>query len=92
MTKYTDSAREALEGIVQDGMTVAVGGFGLSGNPFGLIDALRDTGARDLVIVSNNMGIDGQGLGILLESRQVGKVIASYSGPSGRRCRRWPCG
>jgi len=80
MTKYTASAREALEGVVRDGMTVAVGGFGLSGNPFGLIDALRDTGVRDLVIVSNNMGIDGQGLGILLESRQVRKVIASYVG------------
>jgi 3-oxoacid CoA-transferase subunit A len=80
MTKYTASAREALEGVVRDGMTVAVGGFGLSGNPFGLIDALRDTGARDLVIVSNNMGVDGQGLGILLESRQVRKVIASYVG------------
>jgi 3-oxoacid CoA-transferase subunit A len=61
-------------------MTVAVGGFGLSGNPFGLIDALRDTGARDLTIVSNNMGTDGFGLGLLLESKQVRKVIASYVG------------
>jgi 3-oxoacid CoA-transferase subunit A len=80
MAKYQSSAREALGNIVRDGMTVAVGGFGLSGNPFGLIDALRDTGARELVIVSNNMGVDGQGLGILLESRQVRKVIASYVG------------
>ncbi len=80
MTKLQPSALDALRDVVQDGMTVAVGGFGLSGNPFGLIDALRDTGARDLTIVSNNMGTDGFGLGLLLESKQVRKVIASYVG------------
>ena len=80
MTKLRSSAYEALHDVVEDGMTIAVGGFGLSGNPFGLIDALRDTGARDLTIVSNNMGTDGFGLGILLESKQVRKVIASYVG------------
>src|ERR1700728_1699251 len=80
MTKLRASAREALQDVVKDGMTIAVGGFGLSGNPFGLIDALRDTGARDLTIVSNNMGTDGLGLGILLESKQVRRVIASYVG------------
>ena len=80
MTKLRSSAADALRDVVTDGMTIAVGGFGLSGNPFGLIDALRDTRARDLVIVSNNMGTDGMGLGILLESRQVRKVIASYVG------------
>jgi len=80
MTKLRASAYEALQGVVEDGMTIAVGGFGLSGNPFGLIDALRDTGARDLTIVSNNMGTDGFGLGILLESKQVRRVIASYVG------------
>jgi 3-oxoacid CoA-transferase subunit A len=80
MTKSQPSARAALLDVVRDGMTIAVGGFGLSGNPFGLIDTLRDTGAKDLVIVSNNMGTDGLGLGILLENRQVRKVIASYVG------------
>jgi 3-oxoacid CoA-transferase subunit A len=80
MGKIRGSAREALAGVIQDGITVAVGGFGLSGNPFGLIDALRDSGTRDLVIVSNNMGTDGQGLSVLLESGQVRKVIASYLG------------
>jgi 3-oxoacid CoA-transferase subunit A len=80
MTKTRAHAREALIDVVHDGMTIAVGGFGLSGNPFGLIDALRDTGARDLVIVSNNMGTDGKGLGVLLQTGQVRKVIASYVG------------
>jgi 3-oxoacid CoA-transferase subunit A len=80
MSKVQASAAEALNGILADGMTIAVGGFGLSGNPFGLIDALRDSGAKDLTIVSNNMGIDGVGLGVLLDNRQVRKVIASYIG------------
>jgi 3-oxoacid CoA-transferase subunit A len=80
MTKIQSYARAGLHDVVRDGMTVAVGGFGLSGNPFGLIDALHSTGAKDLVIVSNNMGTDGLGLGLLLENRQVRKVIASYVG------------
>jgi 3-oxoacid CoA-transferase subunit A len=80
MSKIRASASAAVRDVVRDGMTIAVGGFGLSGNPFALIDALRDSGARDLVIVSNNMGTDGLGLGILLENRQVRKVIASYVG------------
>ncbi|RFA10825.1 succinyl-CoA--3-ketoacid-CoA transferase [Subtercola boreus] len=80
MSRLFTSAREALAETVTDGATIAVGGFGLSGNPTDLIEALRDTGARNLTIVSNNMGIDGQGLGILLENRQVAKVIASYVG------------
>lgn len=71
---------ELVGDLVQDGMTVAVGGFGLSGNPFDLIDALRETGRRHLTIVSNNMGVDGQGLGVLLENHQVDKVISSYVG------------
>lgn len=61
-------------------MTIAVGGFGLSGIPTDLIDAVRDSGVRNLTIVSNNMGVDGLGLGVLIESGQVGKVIASYVG------------
>jgi 3-oxoacid CoA-transferase subunit A len=79
-SKLRQSATEALADIVHDGMTVAVGGFGLSGNPTSLIHALRDTGARDLTIVSNNMGVDGKGLGLLIENRQVRKVLASYVG------------
>jgi 3-oxoacid CoA-transferase subunit A len=70
----------ALEHVLADGITIAVGGFGLCGVPVGLIEAVRDSGARDLVIVSNNMGTDGKGLGVLLESRQVRKVVASYVG------------
>ncbi|WP_138945816.1 CoA transferase subunit A [Plantibacter sp. M259] len=80
MTKHWSSAAEALHEVVRDGATIAVGGFGLSGNPTDLIEALRDTGATDLTIVSNNMGVDGKGLGILLENRQVRKVVASYVG------------
>lgn len=63
-----------------DGATIAVGGFGLSGIPMDLIEAVRETGAKNLTIVSNNMGIDGKGLGILIESGQVERVIASYVG------------
>jgi 3-oxoacid CoA-transferase subunit A len=80
MTIMFSSAAEALAESVRDGQTIAVGGFGLSGNPSDLIEAVRDSGARDLVIVSNNMGVDGKGLGILLENRQVRKVVASYVG------------
>ncbi|WP_237463561.1 CoA transferase subunit A [Leucobacter aridicollis] len=61
-------------------MTIAVGGFGLSGIPHNLIVALRDTGVKDLTIVSNNMGVDGKGLGLLLENQQVSKVLGSYVG------------
>lgn len=78
--KLVASAAAALEGVVRDGMTVAVGGFGLSGNPTNLIKALRETGVRDLTVVSNNMGVDGKGLGILLDNGQVRKVLASYVG------------
>lgn len=80
MTKVRPTAADAIADIVSDGMTIAVGGFGLCGNPFDLIEALRDTGARDLTIVSNNMGVDGEGLGLLLENNQVRRVIASYVG------------
>ncbi|BBH68496.1 succinyl-CoA--3-ketoacid-CoA transferase [Actinoplanes sp. OR16] len=80
MSKLVDSAAAAVAAVARDGMTVAVGGFGLSGNPTSLITALRDTGVRDLTIVSNNMGVDGKGLGLLLENKQVSKVLASYVG------------
>ena len=80
MKKLQASAAGALEGALQDGMTLAVGGFGLSGIPADLIEAVRDSGVRDLTVVSNNMGVDGKGLGILIEAGQVRKVIASYVG------------
>lgn len=80
MSKLWSSGHEALSGLLFDGATIAVGGFGLSGNPTDLIEAVRDSGARDLTIVSNNMGVDGKGLGILLENQQVKKVLASYVG------------
>lgn len=80
MNKLYRDARTALEGIVRDGMLLAIGGFGLCGIPEALIAALRDTGARNLTIASNNAGVDRWGLGILLESRQVRKMISSYVG------------
>ncbi|MET0782791.1 MAG: CoA transferase subunit A [Leifsonia flava] len=80
MTKLATDTAALISGLVTDGMTIAVGGFGLSGVPFDLIDALRDSGAKDLVIVSNNMGVDGRGLGVLLENNQVAKVVGSYVG------------
>ncbi|NKQ51387.1 CoA transferase subunit A [Amycolatopsis sp. K13G38] len=80
MSTMYGSAADALSDVLKDGITIAVGGFGLSGNPNDLIEAVRDSGVRDLTIVSNNMGVDGKGLGLLLENRQVRKVIASYVG------------
>jgi 3-oxoacid CoA-transferase subunit A len=74
------SAGAVIARLVRDGMTIAVGGFGLCGVPYSLIEAVRDSGVRDLTIVSNNMGVDGKGLGLLLENQQVTKVVASYVG------------
>ena len=80
MNKIYSSAESALQGLVEDGMTLAVGGFGLCGIPEALIGALRDTGKRDLTVISNNAGVDGFGLGQLLETRQIRKMISSYVG------------
>lgn len=80
MNKIYPSAAAALEGIVHDGQLLAVGGFGLCGIPEALIDALRDTGAKNLTVISNNAGVDGFGLGKLLETRQIKKMISSYVG------------
>lgn len=80
MSKLHPGAAESLQGLLNDGMTLAVGGFGLSGNPTDLIEAVRDSGVKDLTVVSNNMGIDGHGLGLLIEAGQVRKVVASYVG------------
>ncbi len=80
MKKIYPSAAAALAGIVRDGQLLAVGGFGLCGIPEALIDALRDTGVKNLTVVSNNAGVDGFGLGKLLETRQIRKMISSYVG------------
>jgi 3-oxoacid CoA-transferase subunit A len=80
MPKLRESAADALRDVLRDGMTLAVGGFGLSGVPVDLINAVRDSGAKELTIVSNNMGVDGKGLGVLIEAGQVAKVVASYVG------------
>ncbi len=78
--KVYPSAHAALAGVVKDGQTLAVGGFGLCGIPEALIAAVRDTGAKGLTAISNNAGVDDFGLGILLKTRQVKKMIASYVG------------
>ena len=78
--KVYPNAKAALEGLVSDGMTVMAGGFGLCGIPEKLIDALRNTGVKNLTCVSNNAGDDGFGLGLLLETRQIRKMISSYVG------------
>ncbi|MEY3293313.1 MAG: CoA transferase subunit A [Brevundimonas sp.] len=80
MRKIFPDAKAALEGLTFDGMTVMSGGFGLCGIPEHLIAALRDSGARDLTVISNNAGVDGFGLGQLLETRQIAKMISSYVG------------
>jgi 3-oxoacid CoA-transferase subunit A len=80
MKKVYPDAKSALAGILKDGMMVMAGGFGLCGMPETLIKALRDSGVKDLTCVSNNAGIDGAGLGLLLETRQIKKMIASYVG------------
>ena len=80
MKKVFPDAASALAGVVQDGQTIAVGGFGLCGIPEALIAALRDSGVQNLTAISNNAGVDGFGLGQLLTTRQIKKMIASYVG------------
>ncbi|MEO6801850.1 MAG: CoA transferase subunit A [Granulicella sp.] len=80
MNKLWPDATAALDGIVRDGMLLAIGGFGLCGIPEALIAALRDTRVKHLTVASNNAGIDHWGLGILLETRQISKMISSYVG------------
>jgi 3-oxoacid CoA-transferase subunit A len=80
VNKIYPSAAAALQGVVRDSQLLAVGGFGLCGIPEALIDALRDSGVKDLTVISNNAGVDGFGLGKLLETRQIKKMISSYVG------------
>ncbi|KSB89600.1 succinyl-CoA--3-ketoacid-CoA transferase [Caulobacter vibrioides] len=78
--KVKSDAAEALAGLLFDGMTIMAGGFGLCGIPENLIAAIRETGVKDLTVISNNCGVDGFGLGILLENRQIKKMVSSYVG------------
>ncbi len=90
--KVFENPGSALDGLVEDGMTVAVGGFGLCGIPEQLITALRDTGVRDLVAVSNNAGVDDWGLGLLLQTRQIRKMVSSYVGENAEFERQFMAG
>jgi acyl CoA:acetate/3-ketoacid CoA transferase alpha subunit len=80
MKKLYPDAAAALEGLLFDGMTICAGGFGLCGIPERLIDAIRDSGVTGLTVVSNNAGIDNEGLGKLLRTRQIAKMVSSYVG------------
>ena len=90
--KVFDSPSTALADLVEDGITVAVGGFGLCGIPEQLITALRDSGVRDLVAVSNNAGVDDWGLGLLLQTRQIRKMVSSYVGENAEFERQFMAG
>ena len=92
MNKLWPDARAALDGVVKDGQTLAIGGFGLCGIPEALIAGLRELGVRELTVASNNAGIDGVGLGTLLESRQIRKMIASYVGENAEFERQYLAG
>jgi 3-oxoacid CoA-transferase subunit A len=92
MNKVYPDAQSALAGVVQDGQTIAVGGFGLCGIPEALILALRDSGVKGLTAISNNAGVDGFGLGQLLETRQIRKMIASYVGENKEFARQFLAG
>lgn len=92
MNKVYASAAEALDGLLFDGMTIAAGGFGLCGIPELLIAAIRENGVKELVVASNNCGVDGFGLGILLESRQIRKMISSYVGENAEFMRQYLSG
>ena len=92
MKKVFPSAQAALDGVLFDGMTIAAGGFGLCGIPELLIVAIRDAGTRDLTIASNNAGVDNFGLGLLLATRQVKKMISSYVGENAEFMRQYLSG
>lgn len=89
MKPIFEDAGGALAGVLRDGMTICVGGFGLCGIPERLIDGLLQSGVRDLTVVSNNAGIDGVGLGKLLRSRQIVKIVASYIGENREFARQY---
>ncbi|WP_095588764.1 CoA transferase subunit A [Actibacterium ureilyticum] len=92
MQKVYGSAAEALDGLLSDGMFIAAGGFGLCGIPELLIDAIVDSGVRDLTIASNNCGVDGFGLGKLLDTKQIKKMMSSYVGENAEFMRQYLSG
>jgi len=92
VSKVFPDAKSALAGVLKDGITIHAGGFGLCGIPAALIDAIRDSGVKDLTIISNNAGIDDAGLGILLKTRQVKKMISSYVGENATFAKQYLAG
>jgi 3-oxoacid CoA-transferase subunit A len=92
MSKLFESARAAFDGLLEDGLLVAAGGFGICGIPELLIDALVESGVKDLTVASNNCGLDGVGLGKLLETRQIKKMMASYVGENAEFMRQYLSG
>ncbi|PKP79713.1 MAG: succinyl-CoA--3-ketoacid-CoA transferase, partial [Alphaproteobacteria bacterium HGW-Alphaproteobacteria-2] len=92
MRKIYGSATEALDGVLFDGMTIAAGGFGLCGIPELLIAAIRDAGTKNLTVASNNCGVDDFGLGILLKTRQIRKMMSSYVGENAEFMRQYLSG
>ena len=92
MRKVYDSAATALDGLLHDGMFIAAGGFGLCGIPELLIEAIKDAGTKDITIASNNCGVDDFGLGILLQTRQIKKMISSYVGENAEFMRQYLSG
>lgn len=92
MKKIYGSAAEALDGLLFDGMTIAAGGFGLCGIPELLLEAIKDSGAQDLTFASNNAGVDDFGIGILLQTKQVKKMISSYVGENAEFMRQYLAG
>ena len=92
MKKVYAGAAEALDGVLRDGMLIAAGGFGLSGIPELLIAAIRDAGVKDLTVASNNAGVDDFGLGLLLQTRQIKKMISSYVGENAEFMRQYLSG
>ena len=92
VNKVYPDATAGLAGLIRDGITIMAGGFGLCGIPSALIDAIRDSGAKDLTVISNNCGIDDAGLGLLLQTRQIKKMISSYVGENATFARQFLAG
>jgi 3-oxoacid CoA-transferase subunit A len=92
MRKVHPDAKAALAGVLRDGMTIMSGGFGLCGVPTLLIEAIRESGVKNLTVISNNAGIDGVGLGILLDTRQISKMISSYVGENATFAKQYLAG
>ncbi len=92
VSKVYPDPRAALDGVLRDGMTIMAGGFGLCGIPQALIEAVRDSGVRDLTCISNNAGVDDAGLGLLLQTRQIRKMISSYVGENATFARQYLAG